>query len=444
MLPTHSRYLIVGAGIHGLSTAWHLARELRARGLGGGEEILVVDKRGVGAGASGIACGVVRNNYFQPAMRELMAHSVSVWDSDPEAFAFSPVGYMQIAPAAMAEDVAKIYSEQQEIGYPSVLIQGADDCNRYMRDMFDDWQAPGITAILHEKKGGHANNKRSLAGLAAKAEAEGVRIVSGVRVTGVTMQAGAVTGVESDQGTIGCDQLVIAAGPWIRDLWAMLDLPDRISVTAPDGTGSAERPMWTYWALQEGTLAVDPRSFTDSAGSLPPVLHVDCDAPLRDDETGELITEQMWGIYYKPDIYFGGVQGGTSPYMLGKPTAEVAVDPYGPESPEYTVGDDFVRMWTSALAACHKRFEGKRHLYRHEPTGGIGAFTPDSFPVFDVFRQNAYVIADSNHGYKMIGVGALAARELLGERQSLLEPFRFDRYRTGQLHPTSRSPFPWS
>jgi hypothetical protein len=42
-----------------------------------------------------------------------------------------------------------------------------------MLDMFDDWQAKGITAILHEERGGHANNKRSLAGLAAKADAEG-------------------------------------------------------------------------------------------------------------------------------------------------------------------------------------------------------------------------------------------------------------------------------
>ena len=105
---------------------------------------------------------------------------------------------------------------------------------------------------------------------------------------------------------------------------------------------------------------------------------------------------------------------------------------------------DFVRMWTSGLAHCHKRFQGKRHLYRDEPTGGIGAFTPDSFPVFDVFHQNAYVIADSNHGFKMIGVGALVARELLGEHQGLLAPFRFGRYGAGELHPVSHSPFPWS
>jgi hypothetical protein len=86
--------------------------------------------------------------------------------------------------------------------------------------------------------------------------------------------------------------------------------------------------------------------------------------------------------------------------------------------------------------------KAKRELYRHEPSGGLGAFTPDSFPVFDRFRQNAYLIADSNHGYKMIGVGEPVAGELLGEPSALLEPFRFARYETGRLHPTTtrRSP----
>jgi glycine/D-amino acid oxidase-like deaminating enzyme len=443
-IPASSPYVVVGAGIHGLSAAWHLARELKARGLGSGDDVLVLDKRAVGAGASGIACGVIRNNYFQPAMRELMAHSVAVWESDQAAFAYQSVGYLQIAPGEMHENVAQIFAEQQAIGYPSALIEGERDCRAYMLDMFDDWQAPGVTAILHEKKGGYANNVRSLEGLAAKAESQGVRIVPGVRVTGVRTAGGAVTGVETDQGEISCDRLIVAAGPWIRDLWAMLDLPEKISVTGRDGTVHHDRPMWTYWALQEGTLGVDPKDFTDNRGAFPPVLHVDSSAPLYDDVSGDLITDQTWGIYYKPDFYFGGVQGGTSPYVVDHPAAEVAVDPYGPQSPDYTVKPDFVRMWTSALAHCHQRFEGKRAAYRHEPTGGIGAFTPDSFPVFDVFRQNAYVIADSNHGYKMIGVGALVAKELLGEPQALLEPFRFGRYQTGKLHPVSNSPFPWS
>ena len=67
-LPKQVKFLVIGAGVHGLSTAYHLARELKARGRGSAADVLVVDKTAVGAGASGIACGVVRNYYVQPAM----------------------------------------------------------------------------------------------------------------------------------------------------------------------------------------------------------------------------------------------------------------------------------------------------------------------------------------------------------------------------------------
>ena len=104
--PSHSPFIIIGAGIHGLSTAYHLALELKASGRGSGEDIIVLDKGGIASGASGIACGVVRNNYYQPAMRELMAHSVAVWETDPESYSYHPVGYMQISCESMHEDVA--------------------------------------------------------------------------------------------------------------------------------------------------------------------------------------------------------------------------------------------------------------------------------------------------------------------------------------------------
>src|SRR5690554_5502555 len=167
-IPSHVKYLVIGAGIHGLSTAFHLAQNLRRRGRGGGEDILVVDKSGIASGASGIACGVVRNNYFQPAMRRLMAHSVSVWESDPEAFSYHPVGYMQISHEAMRADVGEIFAQQQAIGYESVFIEGAEDSTRYMRGFFEDWQAQNITSVLHEKRGGYANNTKAIYGLAAK------------------------------------------------------------------------------------------------------------------------------------------------------------------------------------------------------------------------------------------------------------------------------------
>ena len=73
--------------------------------------------------------------------------------------------------------------------------------------------------------------------------------------------------------------------------------------------------------------------------------------------------------------------------------------------PYYTAGDDFADYWTAGLAHCMERFEGSSLVYHNAPSGGIGAFSADSFPVFDFMRPNVFVVADSNHGYKMIGVG---------------------------------------
>ena len=444
--PTNSKYVIIGAGIHGLSTAYHLARNLKSKGLGSGENILVIDKTSIAAGASGIACGVVRNNYFQPAMRELMAHSVSVWESDAEAYSYHPVGYMQISPEIMREDVASIAEQQKAIGYESVFIEGAKESTHYMKGLFDDWQAQGITSVLHEKSGGYSNNTRAMYGLAAKAEAEGVRILTGVAVTGFERDSGseAIRSVQTDKGNIHCEFVVVATGPWVKQFWEMLDLPHEVNIKAKDGLIHDGIPMWVFWSLQEGTLGVDPKMQRTNDGVMPPVIHVDSDAPLFSSVDGTLITEEMWGIYYKPDFHFDGIQGGAAPFKVETDPDHVAVDPYGPDSPDFVVGPEFAHMWCSALAHCQKRFEGQMPLYKDEPSGGIGAFTPDSFPVFDIFCDNCYVVADSNHGYKMLGVGKLVAEELTGVRSELMKPFRFSRYVDGDLHPVSNSPFPWS
>ena len=444
-LPESIRYCIIGAGIHGLSTAWHLARELKARGTGDGSDIVVIEKSEAGAGPSGIACGVVRNNYFQPAMRELMAHSVEVWEANAEAFEYHPVGYLQISYDEMRDDVVTIHEQQQAIGYESVFIDGEAETHAYMKGIFDDWRATGVTSVLHEKKGGYAHNMATVNGLLAKVEAEGVSVVVGTLVTELLVDGGAVTHVVTRQGTesatIAVDHVVAAAGPWVPKLWEMLDLPDTTDIVVGDRTFT--EPTWKFWALQEGTLGVDPGYLMNNDGDMPPVVHVDADATLCD-EDGNVLVEGKWGIYYKPDFNFGGVQGGYMPYRVEKPWREVAIDPYGPASPDFIVGEDFRAVWAAALSHCQERFEGKASLMSHAPSGGIGAFTPDSFPVFDTFCDNVYVIADSNHGFKMVGVGALVARELCGDTQGLLEPFRYSRYALGKLHPESNSPYPWS
>jgi len=229
---------------------------------------------------------------------------------------------------------------------------------------------------------------------------------------------GTVRRVKTDQGDIDVEQVVVGVGPWIESLWEMLGLSHKVDVRTPEGEVHENQHMWTYWYLQEGEIDVDPKLLSLEDGSMPPVLHVDSDAPLYDDE-GKLITDEFWGNYFKQDLH--GVQGGAAPVVVGQ---EFDVDPY----PTASVQEGFADMWCASLSHCMKRFEGKRATYKNIRSGGVGCFTVDSFPVFDYMRPNVYVIADSNHGYKMIGVGREVARVMTGGHSSVLYPFRFERF----------------
>src|SRR5262249_10280593 len=150
-------------------------------------------------------------------------------ESDPSAYSYHPVGYMQISPEVMHAQVATIYEQQKAIGYESVFVEGHADSLAYMKTLLHDWQAKNITSGLHEKRGGYANNMASMRGLAAKARDAGVEIFEGVAVTGMRGNR-EITALETSAGTLSCDEIVVGVGPWINSIWNMLELPKAITI----------------------------------------------------------------------------------------------------------------------------------------------------------------------------------------------------------------------
>ncbi len=454
-LPSASHYIVLGGGVHGLSTAYHLALELTERGQGSGRDVIVVEKSRIGAGASGIACGVVRNFYFSPPMAEVIRVSVELFESDPAGFGYHPVGYIAAVPEQQAEDCVAIQRRQADIGYRSEVVLGEERCREHMRAIFPDWSGDGIEAVLHEHQGGWAETGRTVENLARLARSLGVRIYEGVEVTGIDLRDGEVAAVETTAGPVDTELFVAAPGPWSGHVWRMLDLPEEVRVrqkekpTSPIGdaprveaNGDHELlPIATYWKLQEGDFWLDDVDFVDRAGREPPVVHLDHVVPLASDRDGHVIEDGPWGIYYKIGRRGYGVQGGGVPIRLG---TEVDLEPYGHANPEHVVGDEFTDYFTAGLAWAHERFRGKGRDWHADPHGGVGAFTPDNYPVVDFVRPNAYAVLDSNHGFKMIGLGKLVAADIVGGGESRLDPFRLSRYEAGVTHAVSRSPYPWN
>ncbi len=435
-LPESIEYCIIGGGVNGLSTAWHLARRLKEKGRGDGSRIVVLEKSDTGAGASGIACGVVRNFYFSPAMCELVKLSVEVWEEEPEAFAYNPVGYIAAVPKQQVSDLEHIYKRQHEIGYESDLFLGEDACSRHMKTMYADFHCEGIEGVLHEHAGGFSTPRRAIQGLTRKVEEQGVRLCRGIQVTGFELEGGAVKTVRTNHGAIRPDLVVIGAGPWAKHFWGMLDLPATAHLRAPNGQ-IFKKPMFTYWSLREGSIRTD-RPYLQDDGQPGPVIHLDHSIPLVDPETKEQVHPGPWGIYWKQDAT--GVQGGGLPIPLGE---NVEIEPYGRANQAMDV--EFQRYFGAGLAWAMDRFRGSGHSADvPRPNGGIGCFTPDNYPIIDMVNSNTFFIADSNHGFKMLGAGKEVAAQILDGRRRSLYPFRLARFEEGDLHPSSHSPFPWN
>jgi glycine/D-amino acid oxidase-like deaminating enzyme len=400
VIPQAARFVVVGAGVHGLCTAYHLAEE--------GADVLVVERQRVGAGASGISGGIVRNFYLSPAMNDLVARSVEIFELDPSLFGFRQVGYIAVVPEAQAVELESIAAQHEAVGYTSLFVRGADAVTRHMREIFPDWRAQGSSALLHEQRSGWADARTTVGTLAGMARSAGARIAEGVEVTGLDAGGGLV---ETTAGIVRCETVVLAPGPWAREL---VDEP---------------APAFHYWQVREGEFAA--AGATLAPGD--PVVHLDADVPVPG-------MPVPWGIYFRPGIG-GGVALGGLPVALDP---ECELDPYGPSHPLLGRTDAaFDASVTGALSWALRRFEGT--AWSGTSFAAQTCFTPDSYPVAGWLRDGLYAILDSNHGFKLLALGRLAAAELLGGREDALEAFRADRFATSAgLHPASASPYPWT
>ncbi len=440
-LPSPAKYLVVGGGVHGLSTAWHLAMELENRG-GSGSDVVLLEKTVPGAGATGIACGCVRNLYMTEPLHAIVRESVDVWNYDPVAFGFQQVGYVSCGEANQLEDYERIHRNQNNIGYPSDLYVG-DEARRFLTSLWPDFKHHSIDVVLHEKPSGYAGTAQTVAGLTRMCERHGVRIHTGVEVTGYDTTGDEVRAVETNVGRIDADVVFLCLGAWIPQHWEMLGLPMSLDVGYADGSHVDGKDMWTYWRLEEGEIYFDgPYVTADNLN--PPVLHIELmNTAVYDAVTGAELDDNVY-VYWKNGterMERPGIQGGALPVQLG-PLA--SVEPYGHANDEYQAGPGFADYITACMGMFMKRFEGIRPDFKERRNGGIGAFTPDNVPIIDWVMPNVYLIADSNHGFKMTGIGKLVARQIVGsEPVAELEPFAFGRYAAGKAFGSGTTHSPW-
>jgi len=205
--------IIVGAGGHGLATAYYLAKE---HGI---TNIAVLEKGWLGGGNTGRNTTIIRSNYLYDESAGMYNHAVKLWEGLSQELNYN-VMFSQRGVMMMAHNVHDVQVSQRHVH--ANRLNGVDnqwitpqEAKEFCPPLSISKSAryPVMGAAL-QRKGGVARHDAVAWGYARKASAMGVHIIQQCEVTGINRDAsGAVTGVNTSRGTINAKKVgVVAAG----------------------------------------------------------------------------------------------------------------------------------------------------------------------------------------------------------------------------------------
>ena len=205
--------LIIGAGGHGLGTAYYLAREHGMR------NIAVLDRGWLGGGNTGRNTTIIRSNYLFDESAALYDHAVKLWEGLSQTLnynvMFSPRGVLMLAHTVHDVQVFQRHIHANRLNGVDNEWLSAEEAKVYCPpiEIGRHLRYPVIGAAL-QRRGGTARHDAVAWGFARAADAMGVDIIENCAVTAIHRDAaGAVTGVETTRGTIRAPKVgVVAAG----------------------------------------------------------------------------------------------------------------------------------------------------------------------------------------------------------------------------------------
>ena len=204
-----ARVVVIGGGITGCSVAYHLA-------LAGWTDVLLVEKAQLTAGSTCQAAGLVTAFNPSSTMMQFRRYSIELYQ---RLGAFQTVGSLRLASSrAQLLELERTASRARGIGLEVGVIDAEEAC-RLMPAISPE----SLYGAVHLVSDGHLDPHGATHALADAARALGVRIRTGVRVTGFTLSPRReVTHVQTDAGPIATELVVNAAGIWAPQVAAMV------------------------------------------------------------------------------------------------------------------------------------------------------------------------------------------------------------------------------
>ena len=371
--------VIVGAGGHGLATAYYLASEH------GVTNVAVVEKGWLGGGNTGRNTTIIRSNYLYEESAGIYEHALKLWEGLSQMLNYN-VMYSQRGVLMLAHNHHDVQSFKRHVhanrlaGIDNVWLT-AEQAKAFcpLLHIEKNIRYPVIGASL-QRRGGTARHDAVAWGYARGADRLGVDIIQNCEATGIRRDVtGAVSGVETARGFIAAKRIGVVAAGHTSVIMAM---------------ASVRMPLESY-PLQ--ALVSEPVKPMMPCVVMSNTVH----AYMSQSDKGELV-----------------IGAGTDSYISYSQTGGLHIA-------------------THTLDAICERFPAVRRLRMLRNWGGIVDVTPDRSPIIGKTPVPGLFVncGWGTGGFKATPGSGHVFADLLarGEPNAIAAPFSLDRFRTGRL-----------
>jgi sarcosine oxidase subunit beta len=331
-LPNGSDVVIVGGGIIGTSVGYFLTTETDL-------DVTLVEQDSIAAGSTGDSSAIIRHHYGEREIYTRMAWWSHEFYRQFESEVGEPIAHEEnprVVFAAEESDDAAYATAGQEILETQDIPVRRYDCDEF-NDLFPMLNLEKFDFGVSDETAAFSDGTDVATGFARAMTEAGATVVTGTSVEGFSVDDDRITGVHTDDGTVDCDRVVTAAGPWTARLMAdlgidlplvtereqvvLLDPPDGFLDDYSENVPTAGLPGGYYMRPEFGESVLVA---THHSGD-----EVDPDS--YDNQPNE---ETLLDLYervadFVPDLRDAGVQGGYSGIYTNTPDHDFIIDECG-------------------------------------------------------------------------------------------------------------------
>ncbi len=213
-LPSHASVIVIGGGIMGCSTLYHLTKL-------GVKDAILLERNKLTSGTTWHSAAQVRALRHSRNLTKMIQYSVELYSQLEEETGQS-VGWIQKGSLSLATNPDRLtHIKRQEALAKAFGVEAYSVSKDEALERWPLMNADDVLGAVYSPDDGRVSPSDVCAALVKSARSQGAQLFEDTGVTGILTENGKVRGVETDHGTIRCDAIALCAGLWSREIGAM-------------------------------------------------------------------------------------------------------------------------------------------------------------------------------------------------------------------------------